>query len=87
MLIFSKQQKIIINTDVVKSIGVSDNFGQYEISADDISVAEYDTEERAQQVLKQIFIATTDKIISEDRRKFFQCLFTLNSKILLSTPT
>jgi len=86
VLIFSKQ-KIILNTDVVKYIEVFYNFGQYEISADYISVAEYDTEERAQQVLKQIFIATTDKIISEDRRKFFQCLFTLNSKILLSTPT
>ena len=62
MLIFSKQQKIIVNTDVVKSIGVSDNFGQCEISADDISIAEYDTEERAQQVLKQIFIAMTDNL-------------------------
>jgi len=65
MLIFSKQQKIIVNTDVVKSIGVFYNlgqYGQYEISADDISFAGYDTEERAQQVLKQIFIAMTDNL-------------------------
>jgi len=62
MLIYSKQQNIIVNTDLVKRIYIS-----YELSPEIISLAAdnfifvgYKNKETAQKVLKQIFIAMTD---------------------------
>ena len=76
MLIYSKQQKIIVDTEKFDLIGINlsmvdgDNYPHNEclISAYGsnnfswIKLAEYKTPEKAQNALKQILIAMTDNL-------------------------
>ena len=59
MIIFSKNEGVIVNTNAVKSIHIGyDNSGDGRfINADDFELAEFRNENTARKVLQQIFDA------------------------------
>lgn len=98
MLIFSQNQKRIVNLDSIQEIEINGpgTWGQSFYSVDTyplgegdhnhIRLGKYQTEERAKEVLKEILIAYTRGKISEDGASIFGPLLSLPKDSIFEMP-
>ena len=72
MIIVSQDKKVIINFNYVTGIQrVDKDFGIQVVNEDSLIAGEYETEERAAEVLKDLITIITNKGIYEDEKVFY----------------